>query len=83
MRLNSLQALAPPVAGDAAPITSAQRVEHYEIAAYGNRRTFAVRLGLQDRARLPRQTLDEEGATGKKLTGLAESIVHEEAKSAR
>jgi ferritin-like metal-binding protein YciE len=39
-------------------------------------------LGLQDQARLPRQTLYEEGVTDKKLTGLAEPYVNKEAKSA-
>ena len=37
---------APPAVRDAALIASAQRVEHYEIAAYGSCRTFATRLGL-------------------------------------
>jgi ferritin-like metal-binding protein YciE len=83
MKLNSLQDLAPAAARDAALIASAQRVEHYEIAAYGNCRTSAARLGLQDRARLPQQKLDEEGATGRRLTVLAKSYVNEEAESAR
>jgi ferritin-like metal-binding protein YciE len=74
---------APLAVRDAALIASAQRVEHYEIAAYGSCRTFAMRLGLPDQARLLQQTLDEEGATDRKLTGLAESYVNEEAKSAR
>ncbi len=74
---------APPAVRDAALIASAQRVEHYEIAAYGSCRTFAMRLGFQDQARLLQQTLDEEGDTDKKLTGLAESYINEEAKSAR
>lgn len=56
---------------DAAIIAAAQRVEHYEIASYGTARTFAQQLGLDEAARLLQQTLDEEGATDKKLTHLA------------
>lgn len=68
---------------DAALISSAQRVEHYEIAAYGSARTFAHRLGFHDQAELLNQTLQEEGETDKKLTALAESHINEEAKTAR
>jgi ferritin-like metal-binding protein YciE len=64
-------------------IASAQRVEHYEIAAYGTARTYARHLGYETQAQLLNQTLQEEGETDKKLTSLAESFVNEEAKSAR
>jgi ferritin-like metal-binding protein YciE len=64
-----------PAAKDAALIAAAQRVEHYEIAGYGTVRTFAQRLGRQDAARLLQQTLDEEAATDKKLTALAEQFI--------
>jgi len=64
---------------DAALIAAAQRVEHYEIAGYGSVRTFAQRLGRQDAARLLQQTLDEEGATDKKLTALAEQSINPKA----
>jgi len=74
---------APASVSDAALIASAQRVEHYEIAAYGTVRTYARRLGFQDQAELLNQTLQEEGDTDKKLTTLAESYVNEEANSAR
>ena len=74
---------AGPAVCDAALIASAQRVEHYEIAAYGTVRTFARRLGYEDQARLLQETLQEEGDTDKKLTSLAESYINEEAKSAR
>jgi ferritin-like metal-binding protein YciE len=57
---------------DAALIAAAQRVEHYEIAAYGTVRTFANHLGRKDESELLQMTLDEEGATDKKLTALAE-----------
>ena len=61
---------------DAALISVAQRVEHYEIAAYGTARTFARRLGNSYIAELLQQTLDEEGATDKKLTNIAERKVN-------
>jgi len=64
---------------DAALIAAAQRVEHYEIAGYGTARTFAQRLGRKDVAQLLQQTLDEEAATDKKLTTLAEQTVNPKA----
>ena len=60
---------------------AAQRVEHYEIAAYGTVRTFANLLGEEEAADLLQQTLDEEGETDKQLSELAEEIVNEEALS--
>lgn len=70
---------------DAALISAAQRVEHYEIAAYGTARTFADKLGYDEAADLLQDTLDEEGAADKKLTKLAEGSlfstgINEEAK---
>lgn len=59
---------------DAALIAAAQKVEHYEMAGYGTVRTYAQLLGETEAARLLQQTLDEEGATDKKLTALAERI---------
>jgi ferritin-like metal-binding protein YciE len=64
---------------DAAMIGAAQKVEHYEIAAYGTARTHAAMLGLTKVARLLQQTLDEEGRTDKKLTDLAERVINREA----
>jgi ferritin-like metal-binding protein YciE len=64
---------------DAGMIGAAQKVEHYEIAAYGTARTHATMLGFTKVARLLQQTLNEEGATDKKLTQLAENIVNVEA----
>jgi ferritin-like metal-binding protein YciE len=64
---------------DAAMIGAAQKVEHYEIAAYGTARTHAAMLGLNKVARLLQQTLDEEGRTDKKLTDLAERVINVEA----
>ena len=74
---------APPAVADAALISVAQRVEHYEIAGYGTVRTYARRLGFEDHAQLLNETLQEEGATDKKLTNLAESYINEQAKPAR
>jgi len=64
---------------DAALITAAQKVEHYEIAGYGCVRTFARLLGYADAETLLQQTLDEEGEADKKLTELAESEINVEA----
>jgi ferritin-like metal-binding protein YciE len=59
---------------DAALISAAQRVEHYEIAGYGTVRTYAQLLGFDEAANLLQETLDEEGAADKKLTELAQNI---------
>ena len=64
---------------DAGLIGAAQKVEHYEIAAYGTARTHASMLGMNKVAKLLQQTLDEEGITDKKLTQLAENIINVEA----
>jgi ferritin-like metal-binding protein YciE len=70
---------ADPDVKDAGLIAGAQKVEHYEIAGYGTVRTFAQLLGEQEAARLLQQTLDEEGATDKKLTTLAERGINKKA----
>ena len=67
---------------DAALIGAAQRVEHYEIAAYGTVRAIAEQLGQKEVVRLLQQTLDEEGAADKKLTAIAEGEVLSEALAA-
>lgn len=59
---------------DAAIISAAQRVEHYEIAAYGSARTFAQLLGESQAASLLQQTLEEEKETDEKLNQLAQQI---------
>ncbi len=56
---------------DAAIIMAAQKVEHYEIAAYGSAATWADMMGRKDIKELLGQTLDEEEKTDKKLTELA------------
>lgn len=64
---------------DAALISAAQRVEHYEIAAYGCLRTYAQLLGHDNAAKLLAQTLAEEEAADKKLTAIGEESVNAEA----
>ena len=67
---------------DAALISAAQKVEHYEIASYGTVRTWAHLIGDDQTAKLLQQTLDEEGKTDKLLTELAESSINVEAAQA-
>ncbi len=67
---------------DAALIGAAQRVEHYEIAAYGCLVTYAEMLGNREAASLAKRTLGEEKATDKKLTQIAESLVNPRAAAA-
>ena len=59
---------------DAGLIADAQRVEHYEISAYGSARTFASLLGEKEIARLLEETLQEEKNADAKLNQCAESI---------
>jgi ferritin-like metal-binding protein YciE len=67
---------------DAALISAAQRVEHYEIAAYGCLRTYAQLLGMNDADKLLQQTLQEEEATDKALTALGEGGINQAAVAA-
>jgi ferritin-like metal-binding protein YciE len=64
---------------DAALIAAAQAVEHYEITRYGSLIAWAKQLGRSDCAALLQQNLDEEKATDKKLTALAETNVNRKA----
>jgi ferritin-like metal-binding protein YciE len=59
---------------DAALISAAQRVKHYEIAAYGTVSAYADLLGESKHASLLRQTLEEEKQTDQKLTELSKRI---------
>ena len=70
-----------PAVLDAGLIADAQRVEHYEISAYGSARTFANLLGEKQIVTLLEATLKEEKAADQKLTSIAESI-NVEAKAA-
>ena len=64
---------------DAGIIVAGQKVEHYEIAAYGSVRTFAKLLGQTKAADLLQATLDEESQANELLNELAEGIVNPEA----
>jgi len=64
---------------DAGLASSAQAVEHYEIARYGTLKTWAQQLGLNDAAKLLNETLKEEIETDKLLTRLATSSVNKKA----
>lgn len=64
---------------DAAIIAAANRVEHYEIAAYGSARTFAEKLSMAEAAALLKRTLEEEKKADQKLTELAQTMVNDQA----
>ncbi|ARS34996.1 ferritin-like domain-containing protein [Pontibacter actiniarum] len=64
---------------DAALIACAQRVEHYEIAAYGTVCTYAKQLNMNDALEQLSQTLEEEKATDKRLTKIAEEAINQKA----
>lgn len=66
-----IEAQGDPTVKDAALISAAQRVEHYEIAAYGTTRTLAGELGMDEAKELLDQTLDEESQADKLLTKIA------------
>ncbi len=59
---------------DSALISAAQRVEHYEMAAYGTVRTYAERLGKKQVVELLEETLEEEKAADKKLTEISQKV---------
>jgi ferritin-like metal-binding protein YciE len=62
---------------DAALIGAAQKVEHYEIAAYGTVRTFAQMLGNGQVVDLLEQTLEEEKEADRKLTEISEAFLQD------
>jgi ferritin-like metal-binding protein YciE len=64
---------------DAGIIAGAQRVEHYEMAAYGSLKTWAAQLGNKEAAKLLEETLSEEKAADEKLSKIAESSVNAQA----
>ena len=66
----------PGAVMDAALIAAAQRAEHYEIGAYGTCAAWARLLGMDEVVSLLEQTLEEEKATDKKLSALAEQEVN-------
>jgi ferritin-like metal-binding protein YciE len=59
---------------DAALISAAQRVEHYEMAAYGTVRSYAELLGKPKIAQLLEETLEEEKAADQKLTAISQKV---------
>ena len=61
---------------DAALIAAAQAVEHYEMTRYGSLIAWAKELGRADSASILQRTLDEEKATDRKLTQMAETAVN-------
>ncbi|GAB3814635.1 YciE/YciF ferroxidase family protein [Pontibacter rugosus] len=71
---------ADPSVMDAALIACAQRVEHYEIAAYGTACTYAKQLGMDDVLKQLKLTLEEEKKTDELLSKIAESTINEQAK---
>ncbi len=64
---------------DAGLIAAAQKIEHNEIACYGTAIAYAKQLGDQESIQLLQQNLDEEYATDKRLTSLAENSINREA----
>ncbi len=74
-----LSQLEPGQLADAAIIGAAQKMEHYEIAAYGTARTLAQQAGQNQAADLLEQTLKEEKATDEKLTKIATSGINQQA----
>jgi ferritin-like metal-binding protein YciE len=64
---------------DAGIVAAAQRVEHYEIAAYGSAKKMAELLGQDDVVDLLQQTLDEEKAADEKLTEIVEQDIYPQA----
>lgn len=74
-----LQSNSEPSVKDAGLIAAAQKVEHYEIAAYGTLRTFAEFRGDRQAAQSLQETLDEEYEADKTLTQVAESQINVQA----
>jgi ferritin-like metal-binding protein YciE len=64
---------------DAGLIAAAQKVEHYEISAYGTVRAFAEQLGRRDAVDILNKTLDEEYGADRKLSAIAEGMVNQQA----
>lgn len=64
---------------DVGLIVSAQKVEHYEIAAYGSLRQIAKTIDKAEISKLLEQTLEEEKATDMLLSNLAETLINQEA----
>ena len=72
---------AEPTVKDAALISSAQRIEHYEIAAYGTLRVWAAIMGLDEVRQLLEESLEEEKMADRKLSEIAEATVNIDAET--
>jgi ferritin-like metal-binding protein YciE len=70
-----------PTVKDAALIAAAQRIEHYEIAAYGTLRVWAATMGMDEVIQILEETLEEEKLADQKLTMIAEGSVNIEAET--
>jgi Mn-containing catalase len=66
-----------PLAADLALIAAAQRVEHYEISAYGTARSLARQIGRTDCAHLLSHTLGEEETSDFLLTAIADPLIQQ------
>lgn len=62
-------------------ITAAQKIEHYEMAAYGSARSLAYAIGLEEVADILQSTFDEEEETDQNLNTLAEDIMGDQIQS--
>jgi ferritin-like metal-binding protein YciE len=71
----AIEAEGPEGVIDLGLIAGAQRVEHYEISAYGSARALAEQLGHSEVVELLQESLDEESAADEKLTGIAQEEV--------
>jgi ferritin-like metal-binding protein YciE len=71
----AMEAEGPDGIIDLALIAGAQRVEHYEISAYGSARALAEQLGHTEVVELIQESLDEESAADEKLTGIAQEVM--------
>ena len=69
-----LEEEAPEAVLDAGLIAAAQKVEHYEIAAYGTMATYAKLMGMNEALELLKQTIGEEKAADEKLTMISQQI---------
>ncbi|HLY42180.1 MAG TPA: ferritin-like domain-containing protein [Terracidiphilus sp.] len=67
---------------DAAMISAAQRVEHYEMAGYGSVRTYAQLLGRENMVNLLEKTLEEEKKADSKLTSVSRNVNEEALRAA-
>ncbi len=72
---------ATPEVRDAGLIADAQRIEHYEISAYGTAVQFAKGLNHDDIADKLQKTLDEESSADKKLSKIAKNNINKQAKN--